>query len=110
MTHKQTNTKNSAFKTKRKNGSPQDITNTTPTSSSHLNSFHNNHPLPLKPQSCRNNPSTSERPIHTKNLQRIPISHIAVQQPTIEDTNEQTVEQPHLLNFCARNNHHFSTR
>ena len=38
-------------------------------------------------------------------MQRSPISHITSQQPCIDDTYDQNVEQPHKLSFHSHNNH-----
>ena len=89
---------------------PQHNTNTTPTKPSHLHSLHNNHLLSLVSQSFRNTSSTSKRPIHTNKFQRTPISHIALPQPTVDDTSEQSAEQLHALNFRSQNNLLLSTR
>ena len=75
----------------------------------HLLCLHNNNPLSLVPQSCRKLHSTTERPIATKNLQPSPISHLALQQSTIDVRYEQTIEQPHNIVFRSQNNHLFST-
>ena len=86
----------------------QNNTNTTSTAPQ-LQSLNHNHPLYLKPRNFRNIALTdliSPRP----NYLQSPIQHIITQQPNIEDTYEQIIEQPHTTNFCSQNNHVFIPR
>ena len=63
--------------------------NTTLTALSLLHCLHNNHPLSLVSKSYRNKSSAFERPIHTNNQKRSPISHFALQQPSKDGTYEK---------------------
>ena len=105
--HKLVNTKKTIYKPNAFD-TPHENTNRTFTALSHLLCLHNNNPLSLVPQSCRNLLLTTERPIATKNSQPSPISHMALQQSTIDVTYEQTIEQPHTLTFRSQNNNLFS--
>ena len=110
MKHKSVNTMKKLSKKPKTYDIRQYNTNTTPTSPAPLHNSNNNHPLSLVPQSYRNTLSTSERRIKNSNLQRSHISHIALQQPNIDDTYEQINEQQHNLNFRSQINHLFSPR
>ena len=90
--------------------SPQENINTTPISPSISTQFTKIHPLSLVQQSYRKLLLFIERILHSSNLQRSPISHIALQPPTIVDTYEQIDEQPHTRKFRSHNNHLFSPR
>ena len=80
-------------------------TNALPTAP-HLPNLQFNHPLSLVSRNFRNlaiaNPPNL-RPSHIKS----PIQHIVTQNPTIDDTYEQIIEQPHTTTFQSQNNHIF---
>ena len=83
-------------------------TNALPTAP-HFPNLRFNHPLLLVSQIFRNlaitNPPNS-RPSHIQSA----IQHIVTQHPTIDDTYEQIIEQPHTTTFQSQNNHFFSPR
>ena len=88
------------------NDDSQNNTNTTPTAPK-LQNLNHNHPLSLVPWNFRivalTNLSRSKYP-------QSPKQHIITQQPNIEDTYEQIIEQPHTTNFRSQNNYILSPR
>ena len=84
----------------------QNNTNTTPTAPQ-LQKLNHNHPLSLVPRNFRNIALT-DLITSRSNYPQSPIQHIITQQPSIEDTYEQSIEQPHTTNFRSQNNHLFS--
>ena len=86
----------------------QKNTITTPTAPQ-LQNLNHNHPLSLVPQNFRNIALTDL--INSRfSYPQSPIQHILTQQPSIEDTYEQVIEQPHTTNFLSQNNHLFGPR
>ena len=83
-------------------------TNTTLTAPQ-LQNLNHNYLLSLVPRNFRNIALTNIITSRS-NYQQSPIQHIITQQPDIEDTCEQIVEQPHTTNFRSQNNHLFSPR
>ena len=84
----------------------QNNTNTTPTAPQ-LHTI--NQLLSLVPRNFRNIVLTEHISTRHSYPQRA-IQQILTQQPNIEDTYEQIVEQPHTTNFRSQNNHLFSPR
>ena len=69
----------------------------------------NNHPLSFGSRNFRNLAITNPLNLRTSHIQS-PIQHIVTQQPSIDDTYEQIIEQPHTTTFQSQNNHFFSPR
>ena len=86
----------------------QDIIHSTPTAPPHLHHLHNNHLLSLVPRNYRKTLAITELTSHGHSYPQSPVSHIALQQSSIDETYEQTVEQLHTANFRSQNNHLFS--
>ena len=80
-------------------------TNTTPTASQ-LQNLNHNHTLSLVPQNFRNIALT-DLITSSSNYPQSPIRHIITQQPNMDDTHEQIIEQPHTTNFRSQNKHLF---
>ena len=78
-------------------------TNITPTAPQLVNLNHK-HPLSLVLRTFRNIALT-DLITSRSNYPQSPIQHIITQQPNIEDTYEQIIEQPHTTNFRSQNNH-----
>ena len=85
-----------------------DNINTTPTAPQ-LHTLLNNHPFSLLPQNYTNTAITEHISTSHSYSQR-PVTHIIAQQPNIEETHKQIIEQPHTTNFRSQNNQSFSTR
>ena len=74
-----------------------------------LQNLNHNYPLSLVPQNFRKIAITNL--INSRsNYQQSPNKQIVTQQPSIEDTYKQTIEQPHTTNFRSQNNYLFSPR
>ena len=86
----------------------QNNSNTTPTAPQ-LQNLNHNHPLSLVPQNF-GYIALTDLIISRSNYPESPIQHIITQQPSIEDTYEQIIGQPHTTNFHSQNNHLFSPR
>ena len=69
----------------------------------------NNHALSLVSRNFRNLAITNPLNLRPSHIQS-PIQHIVTQQPSIEDTYEQIIQQPHTTTFQSQNNHFFSPR
>ena len=69
----------------------------------------NNHPLSLFSQNFRNLAITNPPNLRSSHRQSS-IQHIVTQQPSIDDTYEQVIEQPHTTTFQSQNNHFSSPR
>ena len=82
--------------------------NTTPTAPQ-LQNLNHNHPLSLVTQNFRNIALTDLRTSRS-NYPQSPIQQIITQQPNMDDTYEQIIEQPHTTNLRSQNNHLFSPR
>ena len=67
----------------------------------------NNHPSSLVSRNFRNLAITNPLNLRPRHIQS-PIQHLVTQQPSIDDTYEQTIEQPHTTTFQSQNNHFFS--
>ena len=90
------------------NDDSQNNTNKTPTAPQ-LQNLNHNHPLSLVPRNFRNIALT-DLITSRSNYPQSPIQHILIQQPNIEDTYEQIIEQPHTTNFRSQDSHLFSPR
>ena len=86
----------------------RNVTNTTLTAPQ-LQILSHNHPLPLVPRRFRNF-SQSDLIASRHNYPQSPIQHMITQQPNIDDTYEQILEQPHKTKFRSQNSHLFSPR
>ena len=69
----------------------------------------NNHSLSLVSRSFRNLAITNPLNLRPSHIQS-PIQHIVTQQPSIDDTYKQIIEQPHTTTFQFQNNHFLSPR
>ena len=69
----------------------------------------NNHPLSLVSRNFRNLAITNPLNLRPSHIQS-PTQHIVTQQPSIDNTYEQIIEQPHTTTFQSQNNHFFSPR
>ena len=86
----------------------QNTRNTTPTTSQ-LHTLQNNHSLSLVSRNYRNI-SLTEHISRSRRYQHSPVNHIVAQQPNVDETYEQIIEQPHTTKFCSQNNHLSSPR
>ena len=86
----------------------RDNTNITPTAPQ-LQNLNHNHPLSSVKQNFRNLVLTDLITL-SSNYPQSPVQDILTQQPSIEDTYEQNIEQPHTTNFRSQNNHLFRPR
>ena len=75
--------------------------NTTPTTPQ-LQNLNQNYPLSLVPPNFRNIALT-DLITSRSNYPQSPIQHIITQQPNMEDTYNQSIEQPHITNFHSQN-------
>ena len=83
----------------------QDNKSTTPTSPQvHL--LHNNRTLSLVLQNYINIALT-EHISTSHSYPQSPVTHIIAQQPNVEETYKQIIEQPHTTNFGSQNNYFF---
>ena len=67
---------------------PQDNPNSTLTAPPQLNIQHNRHPLSLVPQNSRNTLAVTEHNSQSHSYPQSPVSHIALNEPNIDDTYE----------------------
>ena len=89
-------------------GNSQDTRNTLSTAPQ-LYTLQNNQPLSLGPRNYRNI-SLTEHISTSHRYQQSPVTHIVAQQPIVDETYEQIMEQPHTTSFRTQNNHFFSPR
>ena len=80
-------------------------TNTTPTAPQ-LQNLNHNYPLSLVPR-CFRIFALSDLITLRSNYPQSPIQHIITQQPNIDDTYEQIIEQPHTSKFRSQNKYLF---
>ena len=86
----------------------QDTRNTT-TTVPQLHTLENNHQLSLTPRIYRNI-SLTEHISTSHRYPQSPVTLIEAQQPNVDETYEQIIEQPHTTNFRSQNNHLLSPR
>ena len=67
------------------------------------------HPLSLVSRNYRNIYLTEHISTNHRYPQK-PVTHILQQQPTVDETYEQIIEQPHTTNFRSQNNLLFGPR
>ena len=82
--------------------------NTTP-AAPQIHTLHNNYPLSLVPRNYRNIALT-EHISTSHSYPQSPVTHSIAQQPNVQKTYEQIIEQPHTTNFPSQNNRLFSPR
>ena len=87
---------------------PRNDTNTTPTAPKLQNLNHNHH-LSLVPRNFRHI-ALADLISSRSNYPQSPIQHMITQQPHIDDTYKQIIEQLHTAKFRSQNNHLFSPR
>ena len=79
---------------------------TNPNTSPNLPNFHFNHPLSLVLRNFRNLAITNPPNLRPSHIQS-PIQLIVTKHPTIDDTDEQIIQQPHTTIFQSQINHFF---